>query len=176
MKSEGDYKRHESGVTKIAFSDPFFCCTEKVAILSKFSCHHSVINKKIPARGFFGGKNFILAFLLSPQRRLGSMVGVYNEYMDKQYYVYILTNKKYGTLYVGVTNDLKRRIYEHKMKLVDGFTKEYDLHLLVYFETTNSIESAILREKQIKAWKRNWKINKIEAANPDWNDLYPSLL
>ncbi len=104
------------------------------------------------------------------------MVRNYNEYMDKQYYVYILCNKKYGTLYVGVTNDLKRRVYEHKMKLVDGFTKKYDLDKLVYFETTNSIEAAIQKEKQIKAWKRDWKINKIESGNPDWNDLYPLLL
>lgn len=104
------------------------------------------------------------------------MVGVYNEYMDKQYFVYILTNKKYGTLYIGVTNDLKRRIYEHKMKLVEGFTKTYNLDKLVYFETTNSVESAIEREKQMKEWKRDWKINKIERDNPGWKDLYPSLL
>lgn len=113
---------------------------------------------------------------LSCQRRLASMVGIYNGTMEKQYYVYILASQKYGTLYIGVTNDLKRRVYEHKQKLIGGFTATYGVDKLVYFETTSSIEAAIQREKCIKAWKRNWKINKIENVNPEWEDLYPSLL
>ena len=75
------------------------------------------------------------------------------------------------TLYTGVTNDLKRRIYEHKEKLVEGFTKKYNIDQLVYYEDTNNVNSAIEREKQIKGWKRIKKINLIESVNPDWNDL-----
>jgi putative endonuclease len=94
----------------------------------------------------------------------------------KQGYVYILTNKPNGTLYIGVTSDLIKRIYEHKEKLADGFTKQYGLDLLVYYEIHDSIEAAILREKQMKEWKREWKIKRIEEHNPTWRDLYPELL
>ena len=90
---------------------------------------------------------------------------------DRQYYVYILTNKSNNVLYIGVTNDLIRRILEHKNKLVEGFTKKYNLRKLVYYETTNDIESAINREKQLKNWHRDWKINLIDQFNPDWKDL-----
>ena len=90
---------------------------------------------------------------------------------DKQYYVYILTNKSDNVLYVGVTNDLIRRIFEHKTKLVEGFTKKYNLQKLVYYEATNDIESAINREKQLKNWHRGWKMNLIDQFNPDWKDL-----
>ena len=92
------------------------------------------------------------------------------------YFVYILASKKNGVLYVGVTNNLIRRIYEHKNNLVDGFTKQYFIHKLVYFEETNSIEEAILREKRIKEWKRRWKIELIEKNNPHWNDLFDNLV
>jgi putative endonuclease len=90
---------------------------------------------------------------------------------DRQYYVYILTNKSNNVLYIGVTNDLIRRIFEHKNKLVEGFTKKYNLRKLVYYEATNDIESAINREKQLKNWHRNWKMNLIDQFNPDWKDL-----
>ncbi|KKS83714.1 MAG: GIY-YIG catalytic domain protein [Candidatus Gottesmanbacteria bacterium GW2011_GWA1_43_11] len=96
--------------------------------------------------------------------------------MNKQYYVYILASKKYGTLYIGVTNDLIRRIYEHKHHLVKGFTQKYDVTLLVYYEVFYSIEEALVREKQMKTWKRDWKINRIEGVNPEWNDLYSKLV
>ena len=92
------------------------------------------------------------------------------------YYVYILASQRNGTLYVGVTNDLLRRVYEHKNGLADGFTKKYDVHFLVHFEATESIEAAIAREKQLKNWKREWKIALIETDNPHWQDLYPGLL
>jgi len=92
------------------------------------------------------------------------------------YYIYILASKRNGTLYIGVTSDLIKRIYEHKNNLADGFTKKYNVHDLVYFEQTTDIESAIQREKQLKTWKRNWKLQLIEVANPDWKDLYPGLL
>ena len=92
------------------------------------------------------------------------------------YYVYILTNKKNGTLYIGITNDLLRRIYEHKNKLTPGFTHHYSLHKLVYFETFDEVKEAILKEKQMKKWKREWKLNKINEFNPDWNDLYESII
>ncbi len=88
----------------------------------------------------------------------------------KQYSVYIMTNKS-GTLYVGVTNDLERRVFEHKNKLVDGFTKRYNLASLVYFEVTSDISAAIAREKQIKEWLRAKKLELIESANPTWKDL-----
>ncbi len=91
--------------------------------------------------------------------------------MLKSYYVYILTNKNNNVLYIGVTNDLERRVYEHKNKLDEGFTAKYNLSKLVYFEETGSIESAILREKQLKRWHRDWKINLIKENNPEFNDL-----
>lgn len=93
-----------------------------------------------------------------------------------QYYIYILASKKNGTLYIGVTSDLVRRIYEHKNDLVEGFTRKYGIHNLVYFEATESIESAIMREKQLKKWNRAWKINLIEKSNPAWKDLYPDVI
>ncbi|MBE0429725.1 MAG: GIY-YIG nuclease family protein [Thermoleophilia bacterium] len=88
----------------------------------------------------------------------------------KSYYVYIMANRS-RTLYVGVTNDLERRMFEHKNHLVDGFSKKYRITRLVYFEETNSIESAIFREKQIKSWRREKKLALINSVNPAWNDL-----
>jgi putative endonuclease len=93
----------------------------------------------------------------------------------KDYYVYILTNNS-KTLYIGVTNNLKRTIYEHKNILIDGFTKKYNLTKLVYFEMFNYINDAIKREKQLKNWHRQWKINLIELKNKEWVDLYDELI
>jgi len=93
----------------------------------------------------------------------------------KQYYVYILASKRNGTLYIGVTNDLIRRVYEHKNELIEGFTEKYGVHRLVYFEETSDIESAILREKRLKKWNRKWKLELIEKGNPNWEDLYDGL-
>jgi putative endonuclease len=87
-----------------------------------------------------------------------------------QYYVYIMTNRS-GTLYTGVTNNLERRVYEHKWALNDGFTKKYNITTLVYFETTDDVRSAIEREKQIKGWLRSRKIALVESVNPEWIDL-----
>jgi len=92
------------------------------------------------------------------------------------YHVYILANKKNGTLYIGVTSNLVKRVYEHKNDLTHGFTKKYKVHNLVYYETTEDVESAIGREKQLKKWKRAWKIELIEKQNPGWRDLYSNLL
>jgi putative endonuclease len=94
----------------------------------------------------------------------------------KEYYVYILASRKNGALYVGVMSDLLKRIYEHKNNFIEGFTKKYNIHNLVYYEQTNSIEEAILREKRIKKWKRQWKINLIEGFNFEWKDLYNKLI
>ena len=94
----------------------------------------------------------------------------------KQYHVYILASKKYGTLYTGVTSNLIKRVYEHKNKFVERFTKKHNVHHLVYFEIHNDISEAITREKQIKKWNRQWKINLIDKFNPEWNDLYQDLL
>ncbi len=94
---------------------------------------------------------------------------------DRNYYVYILASKRNGTLYIGVTSDLKRRVYEHRNNLVDGFTKKYHVHILVYYEGTNNAESAIRREKQFKKWERKWKLELIEKNNPEWKDLYDEL-
>lgn len=91
-------------------------------------------------------------------------------------FVYILASDRNGTLYVGVTSDLIQRIHQHKSKFVPSFTEKYDVDKLVWFEGCDSIEGAIVREKQIKKWKREWKINLIEERNPYWNDLYVSIL
>ena len=94
----------------------------------------------------------------------------------KQPTVYILASNRNGTLYTGVTSDLIKRVYEHKNDLVEGFTKKYRVNLLVYFEQCGDMMSAITREKQIKKWNRNWKLRLIEERNPEWVDLYGSLL
>jgi len=91
--------------------------------------------------------------------------------MEKQYFVYLLASKPYGTLYVGVTSNLIQRVFQHKEGLVDGFTKKYDVHQLVYYEVHLDIREAILREKRIKKWNRQWKINLIEQNNPHWINL-----
>ncbi|MDD5372372.1 MAG: GIY-YIG nuclease family protein [Sulfurimonas sp.] len=91
-------------------------------------------------------------------------------------YVYIMTNKTNSTLYIGVTSDLIKRVYEHKNALVDGFTKRYNLKKLVFYEIYDDINNAITREKQLKAWKREWKAELIESQNRDWSDLYDSLV
>jgi len=88
-----------------------------------------------------------------------------------QYYIYIITNKKEGVLYIGVTNNLERRIFEHKNKLVKGFSSKYNLDKLIYFEEYQFIEEAIKREKNMKKWKRAWKINLVIKENPNWEDL-----
>ena len=93
----------------------------------------------------------------------------------KSYYVYILASKRNGTLYIGLTNDLKKRVYEHNNSFVEGFTNKYSVHSLVYFEQCNDIESVIKREKQLKKWNRKWKLELIERENPQWKDLYEDL-
>jgi len=95
---------------------------------------------------------------------------------DHDYFVYIMASKKNGTLYIGVTNNLIRRVFEHKQDIIEGFTKKYKVHSLVYYEHTSDIYSAIEREKAIKRWKRQWKINLIRQKNPDWDDLYLELV
>jgi len=95
---------------------------------------------------------------------------------ERQPCVYILASKRNGTLYIGVTSDPIKRIWEHKNNVVEGFTKEHNVHLLVWYELHESMESAIRREKALKEWKRAWKLRLIEGENPEWNDLYPSLL
>ena len=89
----------------------------------------------------------------------------------KIYHVYILSNKRNGTLYVGITNNLERRVYEHKNNLIDGFTKKYQIHKLVYCKETNDVVSALQREKELKKWSRLWKIRLIERENKNWHDL-----
>ncbi len=91
--------------------------------------------------------------------------------MEKQYFVYLLTNKPQGLLYTGVTSNLLQRVYQHKNKLADGFTKKYGIHYLVYYELHIDINEAIAREKRIKRWRRQWKIDLIEQSNPQWIDL-----
>ena len=96
--------------------------------------------------------------------------------MTKRYFVYLLSNKKNGTLYIGITNDLVRRVYEHKSKHVEGFSKKYNLSRLVWFDETSDVNAAIEKEKQMKKWKRAWKVGLIEEANPSWRDLYFDLV
>ena len=95
--------------------------------------------------------------------------------MSKPMYVYILASKKNGTLYIGVTNDIIRRVWEHRENLIDGFTRQYGVHRLVYYEIREDPERAIQREKTMKRYIRQWKINLIEQDNPDWNDLYEGI-
>ncbi|WP_303674470.1 GIY-YIG nuclease family protein [Vampirovibrio chlorellavorus] len=92
-----------------------------------------------------------------------------------QYYCYILASTRNGTLYTGVTSDLLRRVYEHKAKIMPGFSSDYEVQQLVWFETHDSIENALLREKRIKKWNRRWKLKLIESLNPQWDDLYMTL-
>ena len=94
----------------------------------------------------------------------------------KQYYIYIMTNKINTVLYIGVTSDLIRRVYEHKTKLIKGFTEKYNINKLVYFEATNDISGVITKEKQLKKWKRAWKEKLINEKNPEWRDLYNDLI
>jgi putative endonuclease len=96
--------------------------------------------------------------------------------VPKSYFVYILANKRNGTLYAGVTGDLPKRVWEHKSDLIDGFTRKYSVHLLVWFEEFGDIRDAITREKQIKGWNRAWKIKLIEKENSGWNDLYERVI
>jgi len=96
--------------------------------------------------------------------------------MEKQFHIYILASKRNGTLYVGMTSDMIKRVWEHKNHLVDGFTKKYEVNKLVYFEEHDHPRQAIAREKQLKKWNRAWKIRLIEKSNPDWLDLYDGLL
>ena len=92
------------------------------------------------------------------------------------YYVYILASRRNGTLYIGVTNDLVRRVYDHRNNTIEGFTKKYGVKMLVYYEPYKDIRDALTREKRMKTWKRQWKIDLIESANPDWKDLYSQII
>ena len=95
--------------------------------------------------------------------------------MPRQYYVYILTNATYGALYIGVTNDLVRRVWEHKSDFVDGFSKRHGTHRLVWYEVHESPYEAITREKQLKKWNRDWKVNLIQSMNPNWDELFDTV-
>jgi putative endonuclease len=92
------------------------------------------------------------------------------------YYVYILASQRNGTLYIGVTNNLIRRVAEHNSGEIKGFTQKYKVNRLVYFEDTNDVNAALTREKQLKKWKRSWKLKLIEGNNPEWRDLYPDII
>jgi putative endonuclease len=95
--------------------------------------------------------------------------------MPQQFYVYILASKRNGTLYVGVTNDLVRRVWEHKADAVEGFTRRYSVHQLVWYEVAATPLAAITREKQLKKWNRAWKLRLINQMNPEWKDLYDEI-
>ena len=95
--------------------------------------------------------------------------------MTKQPCVYILANRRNGTLYIGVTSNLLKRVWEHKNNIVEGFTKRYGVDILVWYEIHKTMESAIQREKNIKKWRRAWKLELIERINPDWRDMYDKL-
>jgi putative endonuclease len=111
--------------------------------------------------------NSLLSFLRKQESRKQNM---------KQYYVYILASKKNGTLYIGLTNNLLKRVYEHKNNFMGGFTKKYNVHSLVYYESYSDIYAAIAREKAMKKWKGQWKIELIENSNPQWDDLYRNIV
>jgi len=96
--------------------------------------------------------------------------------VEKQPAVYILANQRNGTLYIGVTSNLIKRVWEHKNNAVEGFSQKYNLHRLVWYEMHENMTSALTREKRLKEWKRNWKLDLIESKNPDWKDLYPTIV
>ena len=96
--------------------------------------------------------------------------------MDKRYYVYMLASQRNGTLYVGVTSDIVKRVWEHREGVVEGFTKKHNVKRLVWFEVHENVIAAITREEQIKRWNRSWKVKLIQAENPDWRDLYNGLI
>jgi putative endonuclease len=107
-----------------------------------------------------------------PRRRESS---IFTLMTTKYYFVYILASKRNGTLYIGMTNNVIRRVYEHKNNLIEGFTKKYGVHNLVYYEQGSDVTKVILREKQLKKWNRQWKLRLIEKFNPEWKDLYDDL-
>ena len=127
-----------------------------------------VVISRIPRLGIRDGH---VATLLAMTFSTG-----YNVRMRGQYCVYIITNKPGTVLYTGVTNDLKRRIYEHRVKIAEGFSKKYNLGKLIYYETVENVNSAIAREKQIKDWSRRRKMELISGMNPHWQDLYDELV
>ena len=96
--------------------------------------------------------------------------------MSQHFYVYILASRRNGVLYIGMTNNLARRVWEHKTNAVDGFTKRYNVHRLVWYDVADTALAAITREKQLKKWKRTWKIQLIEKTNPEWRDLYDEIV
>jgi putative endonuclease len=96
--------------------------------------------------------------------------------MDKAGFVYIMASQRNGTLYIGVTSNLVQRVYQHRNGLIDGFTKKYGCKFLVWFQAFDDLDEARRRELQMKEWRRAWKLREIEAVNPEWNDLYPSLM
>lgn len=100
------------------------------------------------------------------------MRGKGTQELDRTYFVYVLASQRNGTLYTGVTNNLAKRVWDHKNGICEGFTKKYRVHMLVWFETHVDVQAAIAREKQIKGWNRAWKLKMIERMNPDWADLY----
>jgi putative endonuclease len=116
-----------------------------------------------------GSETDFIHRLSFPRRRESIM-------MEKEFYVYILANKRNGTLYPGVSSDLIKRIWQHKNELLEGFTKKYTVKNLVYYEVHNNIENALNREKRIKKWRRAWKLKLIEENNPEWQDLYGGII
>lgn len=106
---------------------------------------------------------------------VGGSVDLHSRSMERLFYIYLLASQPNGTLYIGVTNDLVRRVWEHKNDVVQGFSKTYQTHTLVWYETTPSSAAAIQREKTLKKYPRSWKVNLIEAQNPHWVDLYESI-
>ncbi len=121
---------------------------------------------------FFTTPPFVIPVPFVIPAKAGNQKG----FILKTYYVYILASKRNGTLYIGVTNDLIKRVYQHKNKLGSCFTSKYNIDTLVYYESADSIEDAIRREKQLKWWKRNWKLKLIEKDNKEWEDLYNRLI
>ncbi len=117
--------------------------------------------------------------LVVPAKRESASAGTHEHRFgvstSRQFYLYILASRRHGTLYIGVTSDLVRRIYEHRIKAVPGFTRQYGIDRLVYFEIFDDPTSAIAREKQVKQWRRDWKVALIEAENPDWRDLFDGI-
>ena len=136
----------------------------------------------LPANAYLGSpplkrneyQNVIPAQSLPPRRR-GAGIQEGRLGVAKRFYVYIMASRRNGTLYIGVTSNPAQRVWYHKQGVVEGFTRKYDVKMLVYFEPHETAESAITREKQLKKWERVWKIRLIEQSNPEWRDLYGTI-
>jgi putative endonuclease len=162
----GNGARHDSFLNGLGLQCAFFVYE---TLLTQFRDELSPVIQSLSPFGHSGSPR-----ITNFRGRL--LAGIQKYVMTKQPAVYILSSKRNGTLYVGVTSDLVKRVWEHRNNLVEGFSKRYNVHQLVWYELHESMDSAINREKRLKDWKRKWKLQLIEKTNPNWDDLYSKII